>query len=47
MPGKYELVPCMTCKTPTPIDLLDAKDDGSGDFNILGNYILDSLAIFD
>ncbi|MBS4048338.1 MAG: hypothetical protein KG075_18475 [Alphaproteobacteria bacterium] len=27
--------PCHGCGRTTPLDLLDAKDDGSGDFSIL------------
>lgn len=30
-----DIFPCSTCKTPTHIDLLDAKDDGTGDYTIL------------
>jgi len=30
-----DLRPCHGCGTPTHIDLLDAKDDGTGDFTIL------------
>lgn len=27
--------PCSCCKKPTPLRLLDAKDDGTGNFTIL------------
>lgn len=30
-----EKEPCHKCGTPTPLPLLDAKDDGTGDYNIL------------
>lgn len=30
-----ELINCSKCKTPTPIELLDAKNDGTGNYTIL------------
>jgi len=30
-----EKLDCSKCGKPTPIDLLDAKDDGTGNFTIL------------
>jgi hypothetical protein len=33
--SKLEMLPCMKCHQPTHIDLIDGKDDGTGNFNIL------------
>jgi hypothetical protein len=31
----HDIFPCDRCGKPTPIELLDARDDGTGDFTIM------------
>lgn len=35
MPNVNDTAPCHTCGALTPIDELDAKDDGTGNYTIL------------
>ncbi len=33
--GQKEIINCDKCGEPTPINLIDGKDDGTGNFTIL------------